>query len=258
MANLDSLKKRRETILSELNDFKQFIDSYNVQTSEYIEQLEIRLDGTQDLWNNFDCIQVEIEDISDVDESSHRKDFRKTFFDTVGVARHKWKQHNQRNQTNTPPGSHVSNTSTDSNLIRLPKFDLPTFEGNYESWLGFHDVFKSVIHDRTDLPEIQKLHYLRSCLKGEAATVIKSLDTSSDSYAEAWTLLNERYNNKRVIIFNHLRALLKFPPIAKESAQALRQLLDHINSHVRALKALEEKVDGCKSLFIYLMTEKIR
>lgn len=243
MASLDALKKRRKTIVSELNDFKQFVDAYDVEKSQYIEQLEIRLDGTQDLWSNFDSVQAEIEDISDNDESLDRKNFRQTFFDTVGVARHKWTLHNKKNQINTLSGSQVSNIGSDSDSIRLSKIDLPTFEGNYDAWLGFYDTFKTVIHERANLPYVHKLQYLRSCLKGEVAKVIKSLDEISESYTEAWSLLEKRYNNKRVIIFNHLRAWLKYPPIVKESAQALRELLDHINSHVRALKTLGEKVD---------------
>ena len=30
---------------------------------------------------------------------------------------------------------------------KLPSINLPSFEGSYDSWLGFHDLFKSLVHE---------------------------------------------------------------------------------------------------------------
>lgn len=81
--------------------------------------------------------------------------------------------------------------------MRLPRIDLPTFSGPYDDWRAFHDVFHSMIHENTVLPAIQKMHYLKASLRGEAADVISSLELSAENYVEAWAMLNERYDNQR-------------------------------------------------------------
>lgn len=84
--------------------------------------------------------------------------------------------------------------------MKLPRIDLPTFSDSYEDWHPFYDVFHSMIHENTALPTIQKMHYLRASLKGEAADVISSLKLAPENYEEAWAMLNERYDNQWVII----------------------------------------------------------
>ncbi|XP_071580899.1 uncharacterized protein [Temnothorax nylanderi] len=83
--------------------------------------------------------------------------------------------------------------------------------GNYEAWMGFYDNFKSIVHDNANLTPVQKLQYLRSSLTDEAAQVIQSLETSSQNYEVAWALVVERYDNRRIIIQSHIRALFDLP-----------------------------------------------
>lgn len=90
--------------------------------------------------------------------------------------------------------------------IRLPRIELPTFEDVYENWHTFYDMFNSLIHSNRDLSNTQKFHYLRS-LKSDAAEVVSSLKISGDNYADAWVRLKERYDNKRLIIQNHIKYL---------------------------------------------------
>ena len=64
---------------------------------------------------------------------------------------------------------------------KLPSINLPSFEGSYDSWLGFHDLFKSLVHEDTELSNIEKLYHLKGCLKGEATDIVESLEISSDN-----------------------------------------------------------------------------
>ena len=81
--------------------------------------------------------------------------------------------------------------------IRLPKIELPTFSGSYEEWCTFNDTFLSLIHNNSQLSNIQKFHYLKSALKGNAASVIHSFEITSKNYKESWDLLKSRFDNKR-------------------------------------------------------------
>ena len=110
------------------------------------------------------------------------------------------------------------------------------------------------MHDNNNIPDIQKLHYLKSCLNGEAAAVIGSIQSSSTNYRVAWDLLTDRYDNRRVIIESHTKALLEMPQVSKDFS--IRALLDHVQKHIRALRALEQPVDQWDTILITVITSK--
>ncbi|XP_011165208.1 uncharacterized protein LOC105199705 [Solenopsis invicta] len=57
-------------------------------------------------------------------------------------------------------------------------------------------------------------------------------------------------------VHHHLQAIVEFPAIQKESYNGLRQLLDHTEKHVRALKKLGEPTDQWSTILVHLMTAK--
>lgn len=123
--------------------------------------------------------------------------------------------------------------------------------------MTFRDTFSAVIDKDKTIPKIQKLRFLRSYLKGNAARVIESLETIENNYDIAWELLNQRYNNIRIILNNHVQAIFELPVVNKESAENLRNLSDNILRHVRALKVLEQPTDTWDTLLIYLINTKL-
>ncbi|XP_066603112.1 uncharacterized protein [Prorops nasuta] len=72
------------------------------------------------------------------------------------------------------------------NHIRLPVIDLPKFSGDYLECNNFYETFSSIVHNQVYVSGRDKFHYLKSCLQGEAATVIKSLAITSENYEIAW------------------------------------------------------------------------
>lgn len=48
--------------------------------------------------------------------------------------------------------------------VRLPQIKLQTFDGDIDDWLSFRNLFTSLIHDKADLPKVEKFHYLKRCL----------------------------------------------------------------------------------------------
>ena len=87
---------------------------------------------------------------------------------------------------------------------------------------------------------MQKFHYLRASLDGSASHIIRSLEFSAANYTIAWNLLCERYDNTRLLIQNHVKAIFDEEPVKKESADSLRRLLDSYIKNVRALEILGE------------------
>lgn len=139
------------------------------------------------------------------------------------------------------PSSTTSRVSDASSLLqfRLPKLNLPTFSGKYEEWLPFFYTFHSIIHVNESLDDIQRLQYLRALLTDKAKNVISSLEISAVNYQVAWNLLKDRYDNKRVITQNHIRAIMELPSMTRENACKLRQIADGASRHIHALQALK-------------------
>ncbi|XP_076549204.1 uncharacterized protein LOC143306713 [Osmia lignaria lignaria] len=137
----------------------------------------------------------------------------------------------------------------------LPRVNLPSFSGSYEAWLGFHDLFKSLVDDDQNIPEIEKLYHLKGCLRDEAAEVLASIELSAENYRVAWSLLKERYDNRKIIRQTHVKALLNLKHVSKEFP--VRSLLDQVQKHVRALDALKEPVDHWNTLLVEIISQKL-
>nr|CAI5848850.1 unnamed protein product [Callosobruchus analis] len=124
-------------------------------------------------------------------------------------------------------------------------------------WDAFHDSFSALIHNNNRLSNVEKLHYLRSCLRGEAAKVVCSLKTTDANYSVAWQLIKERFENKRAIVNQHLKCLFELPNIHRSSAEALRQFSYNVVKEIRCLESLGEPINTWDSIMLYLLSSKI-
>ena len=81
--------------------------------------------------------------------------------------------------TGAPPVDHKG--------MRLPKIDVPKFDGNIIGWRMFWEQFQVSIHSRTNLSNSEKLVYLRHLLKDASAkNVIEGLSRSGDCLKKPW------------------------------------------------------------------------
>ena len=111
--------------------------------------------------------------------------------------------------------SSSSDTSTsppDSNGVRLPKLDVPRFDGKILNWESFWEQFCISVHERANLSNAEKLVYLQQSLKGGSAKgTIEGLSRSGDNYVEAVECLRSRYDRPRLIHKAHVRMILDTP-----------------------------------------------
>ena len=151
--------------------------------------------------------------------------------------------------TSTPTRSSeptvVDKTPPASKGVKLPKIDVPTFDGNILNWQTFWEQFSIAIHDRTNLSDTEKLVYLRHSLKdGTAKKVIEGLSQSGDQYDEAITCLKSRYDRPRLIHQTHVKKVVEITPLKEGSGKELRFLHDAAQQHLRALKAMGQEPSG--------------
>lgn len=118
-------------------------------------------------------------------------------------------------------------------------------------------VFQEIIHNSKQLTQTQKLHYLRSSLFGQAVDTVQAIELSESNYEIAWDLLCKGFDNKRVLVRNHVKAILELGVTKEDSAKELRQLVDGISMHTMALKALGQNVDAWGVLIIFIITAKL-
>ncbi|XP_072395159.1 uncharacterized protein [Diabrotica undecimpunctata] len=256
---LNRLQKKRATVKGQLSRFETFTNKY---IKEQGAQLPERLDKCRELWREFNDIQSEIEIILDDSKNAEneRSDFEEKYFRLIAWAEVKLRELNISGNVSTGETSQnitfPQSPRIDRN-VKLPTIDIPSYQGSYTGWLEFHNTFNVLIHNNENLTNVQRFHYLKNSLKGEAAGVIRSLEVSDRNYEEAWSLLKSRYENKKLIAMSHIDSLYNFPNLGKEDGVQLRNFLDTIRKNLRALISLEEDVEKWDILLIYILEQKL-
>ncbi|XP_035457052.2 uncharacterized protein LOC118280784 [Spodoptera frugiperda] len=259
----DKLVKRRSSMKAKLTTFSAYLNVLkscdNLSNLQIIE-LETRFDKFNALYTEFDELQTEIEVSSDKPDEAYatRDQFEQQYYSLVALARSLLPGTDGKSQHRDSTGSEATVLGgTKTNFVRLPRIDLPHFDGSYQNWLEYRDTFISLIHDSSCIDNINKFHYLRASLKGKAAEVIKNIDFKADHYKLAWDLLCERYDNSRLLIDKHLQALFEVAPVTSESSVVLRRLIDTTSKNIRALKSLNEPTEHWDTIIIYMMSVKL-
>lgn len=141
--------------------------------------------------------------------------------------------------------------SRSTNDIRLPRIEVPKFDGDLSKWPEFRELFCTMIHDNKKLNDVQKIQYLKTQVSGTAAEVIKHFHVNANNYSTAWNLLNKRYNNKKLIINNNLKRLLTQRYIRDEKSSDVKCLLDTTKEIIYSLENYGEKISAWNSIICF-------
>ncbi|XP_051158483.1 uncharacterized protein LOC127279886 [Leptopilina boulardi] len=140
---------------------------------------------------------------------------------------------------------------------KLPRISLPQFSGDYSSWQSFKDLFSSTIKDDNDIPAVEKMHYLRSSLTGEAGKLISNIPIAADSFKSVWDTLVARYENKRLLITSYMDQLFATQVLRSRSAQGLNSLLTSTTEALNALSALGIPIDKWDQVLVHHITKRL-
>ncbi|XP_068914687.1 uncharacterized protein [Tenebrio molitor] len=236
------------------------VDELNQENPNF-DQLKMKFEKFKSLESEFDSVQKQIESHVEEDAVDEQVDYREEFENNFIAAAVRVNKILDAAKSETPNGNtHHSNISvTNPNFVpvALPTMSLPSFDGSWEQWLSFYQRFDSLIHSNASLSPIQKFQYLNSCVTGEASSVIKSLGITTENYPIAIALLKERYDDQRLIIKNHIRALFDLPNVTKDSPASLRQLIDKVDLHLKVLNTLDAPTETWDLLIIHLIELKL-
>ncbi|KAL3112083.1 hypothetical protein niasHT_013150 [Heterodera trifolii] len=93
----------------------------------------------------------------------------------------------------------------------LPKTELKRFDGSPSQWIPFWDYFRTIIHEDSQVPKIDKFSYLDSCIEGKASAIIQGIPISESGYDDAIDLLLKTYGETKRLIRTLNRELMSLP-----------------------------------------------
>ncbi|XP_058817486.1 uncharacterized protein LOC131680793 [Topomyia yanbarensis] len=262
MASDKKLKQKelkRRNIMDSVDRIAEFSDNYDPERD--VGELPLRLERLEKYFELFETIQTEYEVLDDTDQFLKanlrtRARFEELYFRVKANLITKMPQAAMV-QVPIPSDQAPVIANTGLSNIKLPTIKLPEFSGDFNDWLTFHDTFLALIHSSTELTTVQKFHYLRASLKGEAARLTETLTITTANYAVVWQTLLDRYSNKYLLKKKHIQALLDYPKIKKQSSSALHAIVDEFQRHTQILEQLQEPVEHWSSLLVEVLTARL-
>ncbi|XP_040173396.1 uncharacterized protein LOC120906059 [Anopheles arabiensis] len=239
-------KKPQATIVTlrsraQMRATEEFINGFN---EEKANQLADWLSSLEAVWKAYEAAQLKLYEDESYEEDDKQLnelfDARNAFYDRYCAAKgfitsRKTMAVSDLDATDTGKGTNLAN-------LRLPKLDLPTFDGNTTDWLSFKDRFVSMIDELEDMPSVMKLQFLMSVLKGEVAKRFQHVQLTADNYSITWQALLDRCDNKRALKREYFKALHAILPMKGESTEELRRVFDEFTRLTQGMSALKEPI----------------
>jgi Protein of unknown function (DUF1759)/Putative peptidase (DUF1758) len=260
-----ALLAKRGSIKARVTIFANYLKGFNrleVLDADQRSMFKARLAKFETAGDDFEEVQQKLEALEEdpTQRYEERGQFEEQFFSALGFARDvvlAGARSTTESWGNADSGESEPRPNSGRSVVKLPTIQLPTYDGSYKRWLEFHDTFSALIHHNNAIEPISKFHYLRASLEGSAALVIKSLEFSAANYTVAWGLLCERFQNKRLLINHHVTALFKLDDLKEESSKGIRNLVDTVNTNLRALETLGEPTEKWDTLINYMVASKL-
>ncbi|KYN07218.1 hypothetical protein ALC62_01818 [Cyphomyrmex costatus] len=191
IAALKSLKAKRSQIKGQCTRAATYLNTLDAQGVSLIE-LRQRLHKFNESWDIFNGVQSAIEEIeTSADDTANHDEERHAFEERYFAISSELEalleaklgsrssvslsQISRQVREGTPASFGGSNDH-----LKLPRVNLPTFSGEFEEWIPFRNMFRSMVDQNVALPKGQKMQYLILALRGEARDIIDSL--ISDKY----------------------------------------------------------------------------
>ncbi|XP_059059797.1 uncharacterized protein LOC131853024 [Achroia grisella] len=265
LKELAELKKQRGYLKGRLTQFRKYLDSFQVSSpsKHEIKEIQFRMKATMDLYKNFNNIETQIEflipESEAVNNSEYVESFEALYFDIMATSEGLIECNETGGNTNKPKFNNISSDEVpEVKLSCFPDIKLPSFDGlSFDAWLAYKDSFVTMIHEHSELNDIQKFYYLKSSLRNSALQVISELEFTSNNYKHAWDLLQSKYHNPSLLVNNHLKSLFSIPSMKQESHTEIRELIDTVLWNLRALNSLDEPTDSWDTIIIYLIVTKL-
>ncbi|XP_062703824.1 uncharacterized protein LOC134286256 [Aedes albopictus] len=280
-SELKDLLKQERQLRNTVDGVRKFIAKYKPE--KHLDQVEARLDMLEIAMKRFYVVRRRIDvlleeaDEKQVSESKEDPDEKaKTLadliekrqtesFELVEMVEDTYCELKAKlcklSATADPPaatGQQAAPTASSAiSRVKLPEIRLPSFGGRIREWVTYRDMFRSLIHRNDQLTEMDKFSYLRSSLTGEALQGISSIEMTAANYPIAWDSLQERYENKKLIVKAHLDALFSVESMKRESYEALSHVINEFDRNLQQLTKIGEDTTGWSTILAYMVCSRL-
>lgn len=249
--------KRQASMQTQFKRHVAYCEKKPVNASVY--ELSERLKDVSSLYKEFRELQDEIEGECEeemiADQYALRSKIEDSYYFCVSTFQEEMDRIKQQQQP--PVNPNVNQQNNNNADIKLPRIKLPQFSSSYKDWPSFKDLYVSLIHDNASLKNVQKFHYLKDNVHGEAANLIKSLHMTDNNYPEAWKRIKDRFEHKRFIVDSHLQSLFSQQRMTIEDPVALKNLIDNSTETIRSLQVLGIPVNQWDAILVYIVASKL-
>ncbi|KAM8718573.1 hypothetical protein ACLKA7_001303 [Drosophila subpalustris] len=239
----------RSSLMNSFERNKDYIAKHNASMTP--AELEARLSLIESNYSQCCAIQAKIELESD-DASDGRQAMEELYCEIKAKILSSLGHAGRRSST-----IDVLNSTQVSRQSKLPKLIVPEFSGKYTDWTSWFNTFTTLIGTDAELDDLSKLMHLRSALGAVPLGVIDCLELSGVNYHRSLRLLQDRYENKAIIAQSHINELISLKSLKQADSEAIRVLVDGVNSKLVALKSLGSDQEIFEALVFHLICSKL-
>lgn len=131
------------------------------------------------------------------------------------------------------------------------------FNGELIHWHGFHDRFKTAVHDKPNISNAFKLQYLQSSLKGKAAIEFGDWPSTDGNYVEGWEWMKQRYHRPYQTSKELLWKFYNLPKLERAAGGMIQKLSNVTNEVIRQLRALDYPVEHFDLIFVHGLHDRL-
>ena len=244
--DLEAIKKKRKFLRKSVTDTLKLIDEALSQQDNNA-RVQVLKDNVASKWSDLQEVQATmctmLEDAEIEAECESHNDYEMRVIESMA------KMTNYLASKHVPEaklaGSNPPVSQSPSQVqVKLPKINLPTFDGNVLSWQPYYQSIKVSVVDNPSLADVQKLEYLMRSLKGSAAEAVKGFAVVQGNYKPVLETLKERFGHTRLILDAHVRSLIHLPRLSSDDATSMRKFYDEVIGHVRSVESMGEKFNS--------------
>ncbi|XP_072403248.1 uncharacterized protein [Diabrotica undecimpunctata] len=250
---MEELKKSRKSLKARLTRISNWFS-----INKDCETIDLLLEKQSQLalhFSEYEKIQQQIEGLDDSElDSQESIEFEEKYTNTLVNIKIQIKalSNNILDYSKNTPIEHIS-----KGTVKLPEISMQTFEGNFEDWNSFFQLFCTLVIDNSQLNDLQRFIYLKSFLRREPLELIKNIEVVNDNFQIALDTLKERYDNKPRIVSLLIKRLLKVSSLAKCTSQTLRNFITQAKQNIMALNNLEVPTQYWDLILIEIFLEKL-
>ncbi|KAH9379483.1 hypothetical protein HPB48_018959 [Haemaphysalis longicornis] len=147
---------------------------------------------------------------------------------------------------------HARLTSIQKELDTVHKEIEPLFSED-----ALEEEYRQMVHKIVHLSILDKFHYLKTSLTGDAAAVLTGLPATSRCYTDVTQLLKQRLGNEELLITEHKKVIDIQPVRDSDDVRGLRRLYHTVSVHIRGLEAFGRKLDTFQCILLPLLQRAI-